>query len=232
MSGRYWLFLLPLIMMLAGPAHAEWYADLYGGAAFTKSYTLTQSTPGLEVAGTVKTITGVSAGGRAGYWFSRVPWYGIGLDAFYFTASNKVQQSSQTVNGVPVGMLPVGASDNRIVAVAFDVIRLRLQLLDNYLYEQGRLQPYIAAGPAIFFSHRSLNSLNPPNQAATDTSLGVKAGAGVDYRITPLVGLFGEYRFTHFHANQTGIRDQSLGPASLKSTLDTHHVIGGVSFHF
>jgi opacity protein-like surface antigen len=58
-------------------------------------------------------------------------------------------------------------------------------------------------------------------------SVGVKAGAGMSYQVTQLIGLFGEYRFTHFEAQH-----EFAGPIQLSETFNTHHVIGGLSFRF
>jgi opacity protein-like surface antigen len=49
----------------------------------------------------------------------------------------------------------------------------------------------------------------------------------MSYQVTQLIGLFGEYRFTHFEAQH-----EFAGPVQLSETFNTHHLIGGLSFRF
>jgi opacity protein-like surface antigen len=101
-------------------------------------------------------------------------------------------------------------------------------------FKYGRFQPYITAGPAIFFSRLkdtdAINGFTPARQTASDTSVGVKGGAGLNYALTATIGLFGEYRFVYFHVNQTGINDAVLGPVAFKGNIQSYHIIAGLSF--
>jgi len=229
--------LCPLLFAVATPVSAEWFADLYGGVAYTppSDVTLVVRPPGMEADHTFHDLkwdpSGV-LGARAGYWFDALPWYGIGLDAFGFNANLPTQIVDTTISGVtePATLQKI---DFAIAAIAFDVVRLRYPFLASPEYPNGRLQPYVTAGPALF-KVRVTNKGNPEltNRSATDSSMGYKAGGGLSWQLTRDTAIFGEYRYTHFHAEPvlegaiTGLR------VPMQFDLNTHHLITGVSFRF
>ncbi len=54
----------------------------------------------------------------------------------------------------------------------------------------------------------------------------MKVGAGVAWHFTPVIAMFGEYRFTHFSPEVT------FGGTDVSTDLNTHWVLVGVSFRF
>src|SRR5262249_36267740 len=72
-------------------------------------------------------------------------------------------------------------------------------LLTSATLPNAQPQPYLRVGPAIFVAHAD-DSFNfaPGNQTDSDTSVGVKLGTGVSWLFTRNIGVFGEYRYTHF----------------------------------
>ena len=233
-------FLSLLMSALLAPSivSAEWYADLYGGAAFTQDSKYRQIDRGTNITldSKLKVNDSFIVGGRAGYWFEGLPWYGIGLDVFYFEPTLPAQAASTTATlgaaSIVVPNFPWGKSEISTIAIGFDVLRVRLPLLKSENYPHGRLQPYITAGPALFITKAkdAGSAFNPPNQTRTDTSLGLKVGGGVAFHMTRAVALFAEYRFTHFKIDATFQDIPSEQVAQAK--FDTHHVIGGISFRF
>jgi opacity protein-like surface antigen len=209
---------------------AEWYADLYGGGAFTTKHNTESALPGFTVtAHDVKFDTAGTVGGRAGIWFDRLPWLGVGLDVFHFRPTIGGGQTVEITAPGLSGTATIQTINMSVFGLGFDVLRLRLPLLQGEEYPAGRLQPYLTAGPAVFWT-QAKDTTNLPlqaNQSNTDMSVGVKVGAGTSYQLTPLIGLFGEYRFTHFEAQH-----QFAGPVQLSETFNTHHLIGGLSFRF
>jgi hypothetical protein len=100
-----------------------------------------------------------------------------------------------------------------VIGVGLDIVKVRLHLSKSEQFPNGQLQPYVTAGPAIFHSRlKDSNNVMPNNTRESDTNLGVKIGLGLQYLIGPNVGLFGEYRFTHFKA-ESSYQDTTL-PAS------------------
>ena len=55
----------------------------------------------------------------------------------------------------------------------------------------------------------------------------------MNYQITKLIGLLGEYRYTHFQSS-VSYRDETSPPSieTFKATFDTHHLTAGLSLHF
>ena len=211
-------------------ASAEWNADIYGGGAFTTKNNTESALPGFTVTThDVKFDTSGTVGGRAGVWFDRIPWMGVGVDIFYFRPTIGGGQTPEiTAPGLNT-TATIQTINISVLGLGFDVLRLRLPLFQGEEYPQGRLQPYLTAGPALFWTRLkdTTNLAGPANQSDTDMSVGVKAGAGTSYQLTPLIGLFGEYRFTHFEA-----RHEFAGPIQLSETFNTHHLIAGLSFRF
>jgi len=120
------------------------------------------------------------------------------------------------------------------LGIGFDVLRFRFHLLKSEELPNGRIQPYVSAGPAIFITEVS-DSTNfaPANQDAKHTSVGVKAGAGVHVQLPWALSVFGEYRFTHF-TPEAQFQDTTflVSQETLKTNLNTHHLVGGIAFHF
>jgi opacity protein-like surface antigen len=125
--------------------------------------------------------------------------------------------------------------DPVIQAVSFE-LKARLPLLKDAAYPQGRLQPYLLAGPAIFFAELTDSSnFAVSNQSNSDTEVGVKAGAGVAFQIIPQIAVFGEYRFTHFSPTWNFTNNSSVSPSasfSLSTSIDTQQFVVGLSFRF
>jgi opacity protein-like surface antigen len=225
------------LFSVATPASAEWFADLYGGGAYTprSDVTLVVRPPGMVADHTfhdVKWDPSITYGARAGVWFEAVPWYGIGLDVFRFNANIPTQTVDTTILGAtaPATLQAINVSVN---VVAFDIVRLRYPFLASPEYPKGRFRPYVTAGPAIF-RVRATNIGNGEltTQPGTDSSTGYKAGAGLSWQLTKGAAIFGEYRYTHVHTEPvlqgaiTGLR------VPLQFDLNTHHVVAGVSFSF
>ncbi|MBX3324264.1 MAG: hypothetical protein U0223_19510 [Nitrospira sp.] len=242
MINRKIIGLLGLILsvgMLVCPTDgsAEWYADAYSGAVWTPNTDLTVTSS----LGTTTTYHGLdvhnnwTAGGRAGYWLdkSNLDWLGFGLDVFFFHL--------KTPPGQQVGVTGSGGATTQFahwslpaLGVGFDVLRIRFPLLRDDKFVHGRLQPFLAAGPAVFISYAGQNTfVQPDGQRSTNASVGVKVDAGVAVMITKQIGAFAQYRFTHF---TTELDYQNTAPApateGFKTTYDSHHVIAGLSLRF
>jgi len=108
---------------------------------------------------------------------------------------------------------------------------LRWPLLATEAIPNGRLQPYVAVGPAVALAEaKDTTNFTPANQYDTNWPVGVKAGVGVAWQIQSHVALFTEFRFTHFGPEFT-FRNQPE-TTKLKTDLNTGYVIGGFSLRF
>ena len=74
------------------------------------------------------------------------------------------------------------------------------------------------------------NNFSPGDQTDSDTSIGVKLGAGVTWLFTGNIGIFGEYRYTHFSPEFT-FNDGAVS-ANVSSSINTHSLLVGVTFRF
>lgn len=223
----------------ATSASAEFFADLYAGAAFTQKadVTLKGNFLGIplveEKAEDVKFDNSMVFGGRVGYWSGAAPYAGIGLDVFHFQPDSQNfvgSDPSGIVFGVPGSA--TGRFDINVTAITLNVL-LRLPLFTSDDLPSGRLQPYLSVGPGLFITQakgeiKGEVSGQPfrASRSETDTSIGVQAGAGVAFSVHKNVALFGEYRFTHLSP------DVEVSGIKFETNLNTHHLIGGISFRF
>lgn len=145
-----------------------------------------------------------------------------------------VKHQHQTVPITVVGInttAQLHAIDFSITAIAFDIVRLRWPLLTSAEFPKGQLQPHFTVGPALFLTQtKDTSNFTPGNQSVTDTTVGVKVGAGVAWELLQHLALFGEYRFTHFSPqpplfNASPIPD----PRLILWTPSRHHSEGEVS---
>jgi opacity protein-like surface antigen len=225
------------LLAMADSACAEWFADLYGGSAYTprSDVTLVVRPPGFDFDHTfhdVKWDPSGEFGVRIGYWFDSAPWYGIGLDVFRFNANIPSQTVDATILGA-TSPATLQAIDVSVTAFALDLVRLRSQFLVSRDYPMGRLQPYLTAGPALF-KVRATNVGNGEltTQPGTDSSTGYKVGGGASWQLTKEMAIFGEYRYTHVNTAPvlTGAVTGISVPFQFK--LNTHHVVAGLSYSF
>ena len=225
------------LLATASPVSAEWFADLYAGAAYTSNSDVTlvvnpPSGPADHTFHDVKWDNSAVFGGRVGYWFETTPWFGVGLDVFHFDSNIPSQTVSTTILGAtaPATLQEI---DFSIIAIAFDVVRLRVPLQVSPEFPNGRLQPYATAGPAMFRTRaKNIGNAQLSTATATDSSWGIKVGAGLTWQLTKQVAVFGEYRFTHFRPEPVFNSASSSLQVPLQTDLNTHHLLGGVSFQF
>jgi len=224
------MLLAPSLTLTAASADAEWFVDLYAGGAFTqKDDVKTVVTTEGFGSGTlnlkdIKFDNSYSVGGRAGYWFAALPYVGLGLDVSHFRPDIGAQKVDATIFGLPGTVTLLDDMDVRVVAVSLDLM-LRWPLMKTAEFPNGRLQPYVTAGPAIFFTEAEF-----AGDSDSDRSLGFKAGAGVTFLITKILGVFGEYRFTRFSPE---FKFTSGGSSSkFEPDINTHHLLVGASLRF
>jgi opacity protein-like surface antigen len=229
-----------LAQLTAGPvpAAAEWFADLYFGGAFTLYDDLTarfgSTFQNLE---DVEYDDSVIFGGRVGYWFERPIFdrlhVGLGVDAFRFEPDVDFQtvDGTQAIGGLATsGTFTVLPIDISVVAVSLDLM-LRWPVFVSPEFPRGRLQPYLAVGPAVFFTEaEDSGNFAPANQSETDTTVGFKFGAGVAWHLLRNLAVFGEYRFTYFSPEWNFSDNGASG--KLEADISTFYFLVGLSLRF
>jgi len=235
---RIWLAALIVLASLgvgSRPASAEWFADLFAGLSFTRDHDLKLNDQGIGQ-GTYESVEfdrSLAWGGRAGRYFDSLPFLGVGLDFFRFypdIGGQSVQlRGCFFPGGCGTGRGGTGSLDVETTSVSVDLM-LRLPLWKSTEAPQGRVQPYVAVGPPLFITtitpRNTRNFRNHDDD--TDYSFGYKAAAGVAVQVWSNLALFGEYRFTHV-SPEVELRDANLNRTTLRTDLDTHSALLGIS---
>ena len=235
---RIWLAALIVLASLgvgSRPASAEWFADLFAGLSFTRDHDLKLNDQGIGQ-GTYESVEfdrSLAWGGRAGRYFDSLPFLGLGLDFFRFypdIGGQSVQlRGCFFPGGCGTGRGGTGSLDVETTSVSVDLM-LRLPLWKSTEAPQGRVQPYVAVGPPLFITtitpRNTRNFRNHDDD--TDYSFGYKAAAGVAVQVFSNLALFAEYRFTHV-SPEVELRDADLNRTTLRTDLDTHSALLGIS---
>lgn len=199
-------------------APAEPFVDVYGGGSWTQKADVHI---GPLIANNVAFNSSFDGGIRVGTWLPAVPYLGFAVDGFHFTTNIKPQIVPACIGGAcGVAFTNVGINQDHF-AVAFDVM-IRVPVFPSDAFPMGRFQPYITVGPALFISSLEVPGL----QTSHTTTVGFKGGAGGKLFFTEHLALFSEYRMTYFEP------DQTIAGLNASTHLLTHHLVGGVSFHF
>lgn len=217
------------------PAAAEWFADLYAGLSFSQNSDLKLNDHGIGP-GTFEDVEfdkALAWGGRAGRYFDALPFLGLGLDVFSYSpyiGPQSVQlRGCFYPGGCGSGQGGTGSFEVETTAVSLDLM-LRLPLWKTADAPQGRVQPYVAAGPPLFITtitpRHTRNFRN--HDSDTDISLGYKLAGGIAVQVFKNLALFGEYRFTHV-SPEVELRDASNRKTTLRADLDTHSALIGLS---
>jgi opacity protein-like surface antigen len=220
---------LAIVYGLPTAGLAELFAGLYGGAAFPQASTVTTTVTRrlsgdliLAASDRVNFDSSFTVGGRVGYWFDPVPWFGVAFDISYFPARASARGSSVNIDVIPFSPLAM----------------VRLPLLTSEVYPRGRMRPYAAVGPSFVFAHASenLGPAAPPVEDSSNKSVGLDVRAGLDWLFTPRLALFAEYRFFSTRVNtkdECGFICFGDDPIThITTTLRTHTVSAGLAYHF
>ena len=203
---------------VAAPASAEWFVDLYIGGAFTEKHDVdTQFVPsGAQVSTLDVSFNNSFTGGLLGVDFSHF--------APNISRQTRAFCAQFCVNGTFDDL------DLSVWVIGFDAL-LRAPLLKSAEFPHGQLQPYFRVGPAIFVADANDSSnFAPANQSDSDTSIGVKLGVGVAWLFTKNIGVFTEYRYTHFSPEFTFQNGGAI--ANVSTSVNSHYLLAGATFRF
>lgn len=214
---KFVLLIALLVLLIPGVAQSEFFIDAYGGWSWTNDDDVTLTAPSAGFRGNKKVNFDDSLliGGRVGYWIDPFPFVGIAIDISHFQPDP-------------------GATDISVVPFS-GLVMLRLPLLKDATYEHGRLQPYIGAGPSLFYTDFNFDIsqiTNEPSPQFSDksTDWGFDGRAGVAFMVHPNIAIFSEYRLTSFNSSYDDTIEGVNG--NMEADYVTHHVAGGISFRF
>ncbi len=170
-------------------------------------------------------------GGKVGYYFPQARWFGIETEFFYTTPNIKQQNTRVTV---PPGAIlrdfgPVvgGTTEGVLTGDNFRVMTwVPVNLM--FRYHKTRLQPYIGAGPGVFFA-RVKTTTTGFEGTQNSTRIGLNVKAGLEYFITRNLSAFGEWRY-----NRTSFSfdPNSNGGFGFDASYRVHFISTGLNFHF
>lgn len=255
----HWILVLLLIPLTA--AWAEMYVEGYLGGAQALNSSMETSTPQVGFLGcTSKALKheipgrfdpAVMGGLKAGYWFTPqgflgynypkvMKHFGVYLD-FNYHRLNFRRQVGQTLDKSDtliyeplISNQPNEFFSNGKAATLAFMFAGRLGFLPDSEVPFGRLQPYLAVGPAILFSHQEATityrdgygNYHTFSGSSGSTDICLAVDAGLRYMALKNVSfdLFFKYRYAQPHYRFTG---WGLAP--------TYHIMAGglgVAYHF
>jgi Outer membrane protein beta-barrel domain len=215
MSGRTLLCGIVLALVIAGPprpASAEWFLDLYGGAAFTQDADITVNN-GTRLKAKLKFDTEATGGGRFGYYLTGIglPWLGFALDASYYAPATSASDVEARLEVVPISAL----------------VLLRLPLLVDPEVPMGRLQLYVGGGPSLVATRVKVDAPGfGEHFSDTVAELGADLRGGVTFMLTRTFGVFAEGRYLFF---STSSGAHSFG---VDLDIETFQALGGLTLRF
>lgn len=173
----------------------------------------------------------ILGGGKIGYYFKNVRWFGIETEVFYATPHIKQQLTTITIQPGTIvqGTGPV-AGGTTTGTLSGDHFRVLTWAPINLMfrYPKYRIQPYIGVGPGIFFS-RVHTTVAGFEGTQSSTKIGLNAKAGLEYFITRHLSAFAEWKYNwtsfNFEANNNG----GFG---FRADYQVHFAAGGLSYHF
>ena len=169
-------------------------------------------------------------GGKIGYYFAKVSWFGVELEAYY--SNPHIEQGPTRVSILPgtvvVGGTVTSGDDVRIFpGDNFRVITIAPFNL-MFRYNKARFQPYIGVGPAILLSRIETTEVGfQGTQSSTKVGLNVKLGG--EYFFTEHISGYGEvrYNYTRFDFDAT-----EAGGFGFTATYNPIIFSFGVGYHF
>lgn len=170
-------------------------------------------------------------GGKIGYYFPQIPWFGLELEGYYTTPH--IEQQPTRVSLIPGSILngvgPVTGGDTisnfsgdlfRVVTIApFNLV---------FRYHKTRFQPYVGIGPGIFMARvKTTVSGFEGTQSSTKVGLNVKLGG--EYFLTRHISGYAEvrYNYTRFSFDAT-----DSGSFGFNATYNPIIFSFGVGYHF
>lgn len=239
------LFVLTSSILSIDGASAETRFSLYLGAARTRASDVSIAQPSTASSATFGGVTWKDAS------FEAPPYYGLRVD--HFPASqpnwgvglefNHYKVYADADRAVPVAGTWLGTPVNAVAPLSQRVQNFSISHGVNFVgvsalyrwmhdrserFPEGRLQPYIGAGPIYYILHPE----NTINNLANDekfqgSGLGLQLLGGLHYGLTTRAGVFVELKFTGGKA-----KVDTAGAGRAETELNSYHGALGLSWRF
>jgi lipid A oxidase len=221
----------------SNPAAAEFQIGVYGGISESFDSDVTVVQPN----GTNLTLYDVPWDGksfesppywgvRGIYWFDANPSWGVMIDYNHAKIYSDLGATVQ-VKGTRDGVALNGTDR---VSNTFDILEFtdglnEIYLGGTYRWQHERWTPYVGLGVGLSVPHvevrRAGSTVKTLEYQATGVA--VEGLVGVEYRITPRVSAFGDYKLS-FSSNDADLN----GGGTLETDVWTNHFILGLSYRF
>ena len=202
---------LPSVGQTAESTGPETYIAVYGGLTVPKSFqensVLGVDLSNLELARSPMYVV------KLGMFLpGQDRWSGLEAEFFYTNPHIKQQDITFSGGGMPPTTVNFAGAHVRVATAAVNwIIR----------YPGDWFQPYIGAGPGIFWGRISGVDFG----TGSDTSLGLNALAGLRLFLTDNVAVFGEYKYNR-------VTFDFGGTVGLQTLYQPQSFVGGLSLHF
>ncbi len=208
------------LVLFSRPAQAEWYVAGQGGISFSNSFNNAESTgafAGIHLSD-LDLHRAPVYGGKVGYYFNSLKWLGVEMEAFSSTPHLKQQNATLSFGGASASTILPG-QDLRVTNWSPINVVVR--------YQMGPIEPYGGVGLGVFFARIHDGETN--TSATSNARPGLNTQAGIRWRITDHLSLFGEWKYNRatFH-----FQDPTPGTVGLKGDYSAHIGVGGLAWHF
>jgi len=198
----------------------ETYVKVFGGVTFAGSFHNLEATGGAthlsedSLALTSSFLYGMKLG--------VFPWRWVGLEVEAFNTSTHTKQQAETFT------LPGGTTTSRTLpGIDQNVTVLAFNTIVRYPGKQ--YQPYVGIGPGFFFMNSELGTASVSN-----TTVGLNAMAGLNFRVTEHLGVFAEYKYDWAKPHFDNLYDlgRPNGHVGFKGVYSNNAIVVGVGWHF
>jgi len=232
-----------LMWCLPSMARADWVAGAFLGHAWTRPSTVALTIPDRQ---TAVEIDGVEYRGESfaspqyyGYRITWIPdarrWMGIEVEVIHakvFAEADRVVRIRGTLRGAAVDTsLPLSSSVQRLAMshglnFIFANVALRRELgpVDSQGTPRFVAVVRAGAGPTVPHAESTVDHVN--REQYETGGPGAQAAGGVEVRVWRRLGVLGEYKFTWARPQVDVADGQATVPAR------SHHVVGGLAYHF
>jgi hypothetical protein len=217
--------------LLSLQAYAELYAGPQIGATLPLKFSQVEGQGSASGTDDIQQANSFLYGGKVGYFLpSSLTWLGMEADVYHLNPHLKQHTFTLDSPGGPT-MVTEG------VRLGMTTMALRVVIRNpghipgepDHRFASSadwwqRLEPYLAMGPAFFFTHTSTQGGTSAN-----TNLGFSFAFGSRYFLQPSLALFAEYKLDGTHLTLSN----ALGPgAGLRGDYTAHNLSVGMTYHF
>ena len=217
--------------MLSLQAYAEIYAGPQVGAALPLKFSQVEGQGSALGTDDILHANSFLYGGKVGYFLpSYLTWLGIEADVYHLNPHLK--QHTFSIDS-PGGPTPV--TEGIRLSMTNMALRVVIRSPGRIPGEPDRrfassadwwqrVEPYLAVGPAFFFTHTSTQG-----GRSSDTNLGFSLAFGSRYFLHSSLALFAEYKLDGTHLT---LSNALGGGAGLRGDYTAHNLSVGMTYHF